>query len=54
MHVRDMEMLRDGQLSPAEATRMWLASWQSGMRQLKAYRAAESALPGSGSCPDPS
>lgn len=54
MHVRDMEMLREGRLSPAEATRMWLASWQQGMRQLKAYQAAESALDESGSCPDPS
>jgi hypothetical protein len=39
-HVRDMEMLRMGHLSPAKATQMWLASWRAGVRQLDAYAVA--------------
>jgi hypothetical protein len=39
-HVQHMEMLRDGDLEPAKATQMWLASWQRGIRQLDAYDAA--------------
>ncbi|WP_210439609.1 hypothetical protein [Nocardioides xinjiangensis] len=39
-HVRDMEMLRRGTLSPGEATAMWLATWQRGDRGLNAYREA--------------
>jgi hypothetical protein len=36
-HVRDMEKLRSGRLSPARATELWLASWRAGVRQLRAY-----------------
>ena len=36
-HVRDMDMLRMGMLSPARATRMWLAAWQKGEAQLNDY-----------------
>jgi hypothetical protein len=39
-HVQHMEMLRHGHLTPQKATRMWLASWQQGLRQLDAYDAA--------------
>ncbi len=39
-HVRDMEMLRMGQMSGAQATRMWLKNWHRGVRQLDAYRSA--------------
>ncbi len=39
-HVRHMEMLRRGEMSPEEATRMWLNSWREGSRQVDAYRSA--------------
>lgn len=43
-HVRHMEMLRRGTLDPTAATRMWRASWRSGVRQLQRYdRAAATA-----------
>lgn len=38
-HIRHMDMLRLGDLSPEEATQMWLSMWQSGARDLEAYRA---------------
>jgi hypothetical protein len=49
-HVRHMEMLRMGHMSPAAATRLWLASWQHGIGELQTYRSAERAVDGSGSC----
>ena len=39
-HVRHLEMLRHGELSPEDATRMWLQSWRKGSHQVEAYRAA--------------
>lgn len=39
-HVRDMEMLRMGMLSPEDATQMWLSMWRRGVRDLDAYRQA--------------
>jgi hypothetical protein len=39
-HIHHMDMLRLGQMTPEEATRMWLASWQRGVRDLDAYEAA--------------
>lgn len=36
-HVRDMDMLRSGMLSPARATRMWIANWHKGAAQLQDY-----------------
>ncbi len=42
-HVRDMEMLRMGTMSPARATQMWLQSWHEGQRQVTRYRAAVTA-----------
>ncbi len=38
-HIRHMDMLRLGDLSPEDATRMWLSMWQRGARDLEAYRA---------------
>lgn len=38
-HVRHMDMMRLGELSPERATRMWLSMWQDGVRDLDAYRA---------------
>ena len=52
MHVRDMERLRAGTLSPAAATSMWLMMWQRGQDQLQAYRAAAAAARKAGSCSD--
>jgi predicted RNA-binding Zn ribbon-like protein len=49
-HVRDMEMLRTGHLSPAAAQRMWLANWQRGVRELEAYRGAKRAVDRSTTC----
>ena len=49
-HVKDMEMLRMGHLSPAAATQMWLASWRTGLEQLRTYQRTERALAGSGDC----
>jgi hypothetical protein len=39
-HVRDMDMLRMGVLSPDRATEMWLRMWKQGVRDLDAYRMA--------------
>jgi hypothetical protein len=39
-HVRDMDMLRMGHLSPQDATRMWLSLWQRGVRDLRSYHQA--------------
>jgi hypothetical protein len=36
-HVHDMLMLESGQLTPAKATRRWLAKWRVGNRQLTHY-----------------
>jgi hypothetical protein len=36
-HMHHMEMLRDGEMSPAEATQEWLVSWREGDRELQAY-----------------
>jgi hypothetical protein len=49
-HVRHMEMLRMGQMSPTTATRLWLANWRRGVQQIRTYRIAEPAVKGSGSC----
>ena len=40
VHVHHMEMLRRGEMTPADATRMWLQSWHTGDAQVRAYRAA--------------
>jgi len=36
-HVHDMEMLRMGHLTPAQATAAWQKNWKTGQRQLAAY-----------------
>jgi hypothetical protein len=40
-HIHDMEMLRSGQLSPTQATRMWVSNWHKGNRQIDRYADAE-------------
>jgi hypothetical protein len=42
-HVHHMEMLRQGQMTPEEATRAWLKSWKKGARELADYQAAQRA-----------
>ncbi|MFC7495275.1 MULTISPECIES: hypothetical protein [unclassified Nocardioides] len=39
-HVRDMDRLKLGKISPDDATRMWLSMWERGQRELEAYRIA--------------
>jgi hypothetical protein len=39
-HVHDMEMLRLGHITPAQATAAWQKSWKTGQAQLKAYEKA--------------
>jgi hypothetical protein len=39
-HVRHMDMMRLGTLTPEEATQMWLSMWQEGARDLDAYESA--------------
>jgi hypothetical protein len=46
MHVHHMEMLRSGEMSAEDATRLWLQSWHRGNREVKAYRAAARAAQG--------
>lgn len=40
MHIADMERLRRGQITPQQATRMWIRNWHRGQRQIDAYQAA--------------
>jgi hypothetical protein len=39
-HVIDMDMLRMGHLTPAQATRNWLRSWKAGVAQLRDFHDA--------------
>ena len=40
-HIHDMEMLRMGDITPAQATAMWRRNWHTGQRQLAAFEAAQ-------------
>ena len=42
-HIHHMDMLRLGQMTPEQATKMWLSSWQRGVRDLDAYEFASKA-----------
>lgn len=42
-HIHHMDMLRLGQMTPEQATKMWLSSWQRGVRDLDAYESASKA-----------
>jgi hypothetical protein len=46
MHVHHMEMLRDGEMSAQEATRLWLQNWRQGNREIMAYREAAKTAEG--------
>lgn len=37
-HIRDMERLRTGALSPTMAQQMWLQTWKQGARELRVYQ----------------
>jgi hypothetical protein len=47
VHARHMEMLRHGEMTPEEATRLWLRNWHRGNREVQAYHAARRATKGS-------
>jgi hypothetical protein len=49
-HIHDMEALRAGRITPAQATAKWRRDWKAGVAQLKQYSAAVSAAAGA-SCP---
>ena len=49
-HIHDMTMLSMGHLSPEEGTQRWLANWQRGIREIRAYRGAERAVDASDRC----
>ena len=49
-HIRHMKMLDMGHLSPDVATRLWLANWQRGVRELRTYRSATRAMDGPATC----
>jgi hypothetical protein len=40
MHVMHMEMLRNGEMTPEQATSLWLKSWREGQGEVDDYRAA--------------
>ena len=42
-HTHDMEMLRMGHITPAQATAAWSRNWRIGAAQLAAYSAADAA-----------
>jgi hypothetical protein len=46
MHVMHMEMLREGKMSPARATQLWLQSWRAGQAEIDEYRTALGAAQG--------
>lgn len=49
-HIMDMELLRTGQITPQEATRMWLASWRQGVRELDTFSRVRRNAADAGSC----
>jgi hypothetical protein len=52
-HIHHMDMLRLGELSPEEATAMWLTMWKRGDRELGAYRSAAREATALDGCPAP-
>ncbi len=39
-HVHHMDMLRSGEMTPEQATELWLQNWRAGDREIRAYQAA--------------
>lgn len=50
-HIRDMEMLRMGRMTGAQAARMWQRNWHQGQAQLASYQAAKRRADGPTGCP---
>jgi len=42
-HARHMEMLLRGEMTPEQATRLWLQNWHQGNREVRAYQASARA-----------
>ncbi len=42
-HVHHMDMLRSGEMTAQQASRLWLRNWRDGDREVRAYRAAARA-----------
>jgi hypothetical protein len=36
-HIRDMERLRTGRMTPTQATNMWVSMWRAGNREVDVY-----------------
>lgn len=49
-HIDDMEMLRMGRMTGAQAARMWQRNWRKGQAQLATYQAAKRRAHGSTGC----
>ena len=49
-HIMDMNMLRAGQITPQQATTMWLRNWHRGVAQLDAFTKVRDRAARAGSC----
>ncbi|WP_180935521.1 hypothetical protein [Nocardioides ungokensis] len=49
-HIMDMNMLRAGQITPQQATTMWLRNWHRGVAQLEAFTKVRDRAARAGSC----
>lgn len=49
-HITDMDLLRAGQITPEQATRMWLASWRAGVAQLDTFTRLRRDAADAGGC----
>lgn len=45
-HVHHMNMLRDGEMTPQQATALWLQNWRQGDREVRTYQAAAQTAEG--------
>jgi hypothetical protein len=49
-HIMDMNMLRAGQITPQQATTMWLRNWRRGVAQLDTFSKVRDRAARAGSC----
>ena len=49
-HIMDMDMLRAGQITPQQATTMWLRNWRLGVAQLHTFTTLRDRAANAGSC----
>jgi hypothetical protein len=40
MHMKHMDMLRSGMMSPSQAEAIWIKSWHQGQQEVNQYRSA--------------